>query len=80
MAVTTSQGNPGFKFFHHDNEHTLGTSRSEVNMVTPFTTAGSQLRYFNPHPIGIPYHYKRFWRMDIYADSDRTLRRGALNG
>ncbi|MHC4581840.1 MAG: CotH kinase family protein, partial [Planctomycetota bacterium] len=39
----------GFKFFHHDNEHTLGTSRSEVNMVTPFTTAGSQLRYFNPH-------------------------------
>jgi len=39
----------GFKFFHHDNEHTLGTSRSEVNMVTPFTSAGSQWRYFNPH-------------------------------
>ncbi|MHC4299758.1 MAG: lamin tail domain-containing protein [Planctomycetota bacterium] len=44
------RANPdGFKFFHHDNEHSLGTSRSEVNMVTPFTTAGSQLRYFNPH-------------------------------
>ena len=44
------RANPdGFKFFHHDNEHSLGTSRSEVNMVTPFTSAGSQLRYFNPH-------------------------------
>ena len=39
----------GFKFFHHDNEHTLGTSNSEVNMVTPFTSAGSEWRYFNPH-------------------------------
>ena len=39
----------GWKWFHHDNEHTLGTSQSETNMVTPFTTAGSQWRYFNPH-------------------------------
>ncbi len=39
----------GWKWFHHDNEHTLGTSNSETNMVTPFTTAGSQWRYFNPH-------------------------------
>ncbi|MFH1719707.1 MAG: lamin tail domain-containing protein, partial [Planctomycetota bacterium] len=39
----------GWKFFHHDNEHTLGASSSEVNMVTPFTSAGSQWRYFNPH-------------------------------
>lgn len=45
-----NRANPdGFKFFHHDNEHTLGTSRSEENMVTPFTSAGSQWRYFNPH-------------------------------
>ncbi|RPJ37863.1 MAG: hypothetical protein EHM35_05835, partial [Planctomycetaceae bacterium] len=34
----------GWKWFHHDNEHTLGTSQSETNMVTPFTTAGSQWR------------------------------------
>jgi len=38
----------GWKFFHHDNEHTLGAG-GEVNMVQPFTTAGSQQRYFNPH-------------------------------
>ncbi|MHC4352233.1 MAG: lamin tail domain-containing protein [Planctomycetota bacterium] len=45
-----NRANPdGFKFFHHDNEHTLGVSNSEVNMVTPFTSAGSQWRYFNPH-------------------------------
>ena len=45
-----NRANPdGFKFFHHDNEHSLGTSNSEVNMVTPFTSAGSQWRYFNPH-------------------------------
>ncbi|MBN1806604.1 MAG: CotH kinase family protein, partial [Sedimentisphaerales bacterium] len=39
----------GFKWFHHDNEHTLGVSSSERNMVTPFTSAGAQWRYFNPH-------------------------------
>jgi hypothetical protein len=39
----------GFKWFHHDNEHTLGVNQSEENMVTPFTYAGAQLRYFNPH-------------------------------
>ncbi|MBN1505383.1 MAG: lamin tail domain-containing protein, partial [Sedimentisphaerales bacterium] len=39
----------GWKWCHHDNEHTLGTSQSETNMVTPFTSAGSQWRYFNPH-------------------------------
>ena len=38
----------GWKWFHHDNEHTLGTNQSEINMVTPFTTAGAQWRYFNP--------------------------------
>ena len=39
----------GWKWFHHDNEHTLGVSQSEQNMVTPFTSAGAQFRYFNPH-------------------------------
>jgi len=39
----------GWKFLHHDNEHTLGVSSSELNMVIPFTTAGAQWKYFNPH-------------------------------
>ncbi|MHC4743835.1 MAG: chitobiase/beta-hexosaminidase C-terminal domain-containing protein [Planctomycetota bacterium] len=39
----------GWKFLHHDNEHTLGVSNSEINMVTPFTTAGAQWAFFNPH-------------------------------
>ena len=44
------RANPdGWKWFHHDNEHTLGVSSSETNMVTPFTWAGVQWRYFNPH-------------------------------
>jgi len=37
----------GWQWFHHDNEHALGTSSSEINMVAPFTTAGAQWRYFN---------------------------------
>ncbi len=39
----------GWKWFQHDNEHTLGVSDSETNLVTPFTTAGAQWPYFNPH-------------------------------
>lgn len=39
----------GWKWFHHDNEHTLGVSQSEWNMVIPFTWAGTDFRYFNPH-------------------------------
>jgi len=39
----------GWKWFQHDNEHTLGVSQSETNLVTPFTSAGAQWRYFNPH-------------------------------
>ena len=39
----------GWKWFHHDNEHTLDARESEQNMVTPFTSAGAQWRYFNPH-------------------------------
>jgi hypothetical protein len=39
----------GWKWFQHDNEHTLGVSQSETNLVTPFTTAGAQWPYFNPH-------------------------------
>ena len=39
----------GWKWLHHDNEHTLGTLRSEENMVTPFSAAGANIDYFNPH-------------------------------
>ncbi|MHC4500046.1 MAG: CotH kinase family protein, partial [Planctomycetota bacterium] len=39
----------GWKWFHHDNEHTLGVSQSEENMVTPFTSSGAQWRFFNAH-------------------------------
>ena len=39
----------GWKWFQHDAEHTLGVSSSETNLVTPFTSSGSQWRYFNPH-------------------------------
>jgi hypothetical protein len=39
----------GWKWFQHDNEHTLGVSQSETNLVTPFTGAGAQWPYFNPH-------------------------------
>ncbi|MEN6575367.1 MAG: lamin tail domain-containing protein [Phycisphaerales bacterium] len=45
-----SRENPdGWKWFQHDNEHTLGVSQSETNLVTPYTTAGAQWAYFNPH-------------------------------
>lgn len=37
----------GFKWFQHDSEHSLGTG--EYNMVQPYTAAGSQWQYFNPH-------------------------------
>ena len=48
--VVYNRRNPnGWKFPHHDNEHTLGTSNTEENMVTPYTSAGSQWRYFNQH-------------------------------
>jgi CotH kinase protein/Chitobiase/beta-hexosaminidase C-terminal domain/Lamin Tail Domain len=39
----------GWKWFQHDGEHSLGVGRSETNLVTPFTSAGAQWRYFNPH-------------------------------
>ncbi|NIP27991.1 MAG: hypothetical protein GWN67_26030, partial [Phycisphaerae bacterium] len=38
----------GWMWFHHDNEHTLGAGAAELNMVSPFTTAGAQIQYFNP--------------------------------
>ena len=45
-----SRVNPdGWKWLHHDNEHTLGVSQSEDNLVVPFTTAGADMDYFNPH-------------------------------
>jgi hypothetical protein len=45
-----NRANPdGWKWFQHDNEHTLGVSQSETNLVTPYTTAGAQWPYFNPH-------------------------------
>ena len=37
----------GFKWFQHDSEHSLGTG--VFNLVEPFTSAGSQFQYFNPH-------------------------------
>jgi hypothetical protein len=39
----------GWQWVQHDNEHTLGVSQSETNLVTPFTSAGRQWPYFNPH-------------------------------
>lgn len=48
-----NRANPdGFKFFEHDSEHSLDTGNAagaNYNMVSPFTTGGSQFRYFNPH-------------------------------
>lgn len=48
-----NRANPdGFKFFEHDSEHSLDTGNAagaNYNMVTPLTTGGSELRYFNPH-------------------------------
>ncbi|MHC4675798.1 MAG: LamG-like jellyroll fold domain-containing protein, partial [Planctomycetota bacterium] len=45
-----NRNNPdGFKWPHHDNEHTLGAGSAERNMVYPFTSAGAQRVYFNPH-------------------------------
>ncbi|MBL7186528.1 MAG: lamin tail domain-containing protein [Phycisphaerae bacterium] len=77
----------GFKFFHHDNEHTLGTSNSEVNMVTPFTTAGAQLRYFNPHWLheqlaGVNADYRMRFADRVYRHffGDGLLTPGASQG
>jgi len=39
----------GWKFFQHDSEHSLGIPGDSDNMVTPFTSAGAQWSYFNPH-------------------------------
>ncbi|MHC4676435.1 MAG: CotH kinase family protein, partial [Planctomycetota bacterium] len=39
----------GWKWFHHDNEHSLGAGSAELNMVTPFSTHGAQRQHFNPH-------------------------------
>ncbi|MHC4734547.1 MAG: lamin tail domain-containing protein [Planctomycetota bacterium] len=41
----------GWMWFHHDNEHTLGAGGaggSIENLVSPFTTAGASIEYFNP--------------------------------
>jgi len=77
----------GFKFFHHDNEHSLGTSNSEVNMVTPFTSAGSALRYFNPHWLheqlaGINSDYRMRFADRVYRHffGDGLLTPGAAQG
>jgi len=42
----------GWKWLHHDNEHTLGAGGaggSVENLVEPFTSAGANRDYFNPH-------------------------------
>ena len=49
-----NRNNPdGWKWLEHDSEHSLGVSElwwpHYENLVTPFTTAGAQERYFNPH-------------------------------
>ncbi|MHC4543086.1 MAG: FN3 associated domain-containing protein, partial [Planctomycetota bacterium] len=47
---TYNRVNPdGWKWFHHDNEHTLGAGSAELNMVTPFSTHGAERQHFNPH-------------------------------
>jgi hypothetical protein len=38
----------GWMWFHHDNEHTLGAGSAELNMVSPLTTAGAAIEFFNP--------------------------------
>jgi len=39
----------GWKWLHHDNEHTIGVPGSHEDLVSPFTTAGASIEYFNPH-------------------------------
>ncbi len=48
-AIFDRERPDGWKWFQHDSEHTLGVSQSELNLVSPLTTAGVQWRYFNPH-------------------------------
>jgi len=47
FGIFNRENPDGFKFFEHDSEHSLDTG--ENNMVSPFTSGGSQMRYFNPH-------------------------------
>jgi len=49
FGIYNRENPDGWKWFQHDNEHTLGVSQSETNLVTPFTSAGAQWPYFNPH-------------------------------
>ncbi len=62
-AIFNRENPDGWKWFQHDSEHTLGVSNSETNMVTPFTTAGAQWRYFNPQ-----------WLHERLASSNRNYR------
>jgi hypothetical protein len=49
FCIYNREAPDGWKWFQHDNEHTLGVSQSETNLVTPYTSAGAQWAYFNPH-------------------------------
>ena len=49
FGIFNRENPDGWKWFQHDNEHTLGVSQSETNLVTPYTSAGAQWLYFNPH-------------------------------
>lgn len=52
FGIYNRENPDGFKFFEHDSEHSLDTGNAagaNYNMVTPLTTGGAQLRYFNPH-------------------------------
>jgi hypothetical protein len=67
-----NRANPdGWKWFHHDNEHTLGVSNSETDMVRPFTSAGAQWRFFNPHWLheqlaGVNIDYRMHFADHVY--------------
>jgi hypothetical protein len=47
FCIYNRENPDGFKWFQHDSEHSLGTG--EYNLVQPFSAAGSQRQYFNPH-------------------------------
>ena len=52
FAILNRENPDGFKFFEHDSEHSLDTgdaASAGYNMVTPLTSFGANIVYFNPH-------------------------------
>ncbi|MHC4742812.1 MAG: lamin tail domain-containing protein [Planctomycetota bacterium] len=75
-----NRANPdGFKWLHHDNEHTIGTLDSQVDLVTPFTTAGADRDYFNPHWLHEQLASSNVDYRMRFADSFNRLRYGLLS-